>query len=66
MTTNEMSLADSVAHTARDQRDQVVCPVARTVFLQPLSDQPAVGASLNHLRGVLEGLPVIRDRKSVV
>ena len=30
MTTNEMPLADTVTHTARDQRDQVVCPVART------------------------------------
>ena len=30
MTTNETSLADTVTHTARDQRDQVVCPVART------------------------------------
>ena len=30
MTSNETSLADTVTHTARDQRDQVVCPVART------------------------------------
>ena len=30
MTTNETSLADTVTHETPDQRDRVVCPVART------------------------------------
>ena len=30
MTTNDTSLAETVTHETRDQRDQVICPVART------------------------------------
>ena len=42
----------------RVQIQKIVCPVARSVVLQPLGDGGGVGGDLRHMTSVLEGLPV--------
>ncbi|MGE0059292.1 MAG: AAA family ATPase, partial [Dehalococcoidia bacterium] len=46
----------------RVELQPIVCPLAKTVVLQPLGDA-MVGADSKHLSGVLEGLPVTAGDK---
>jgi transitional endoplasmic reticulum ATPase len=46
----------------RVQLEKIVCPVARSVVIQPLGDG-AGGAEVRHMTSVLEGLPVANGDK---
>jgi transitional endoplasmic reticulum ATPase len=47
----------------RVQLQRIVCPVARTIVLQPLGQAPGMSSDLRHVTSVLEGLPVSQGDK---
>ncbi len=47
----------------RVQLQRIVCPVARTIVLQPLGQATGMSSDLRHVTSVLEGLPVSQGDK---
>ena len=43
--------------------ERIVCPVARTIVLQPVGESAGLSSDLRHVTSVLEGLPVSQGDK---